>query len=194
MLVIARPRQMGKTTDLITYAAKHGYLIITSSEKHAKNIWQAANKFSAINLIRPMSWWAYKNSSAIPKNNGIVVDDVEIVLGALLNGGHHEPLRAMTVMGIPEQEYEDTPYWKDELKLGDDDHTTPKKCPKCGHYGEQNVKYVKESSNLTFTYFPIYSALGSDDIDITSTRGDRLDASCTKCGAFIKSYKPLDEK
>lgn len=114
MKVIVRPRQMGKTSDLIEYASKNDYVIVCQNHRAREHIQRLADKLGC--KIRPPIYprkltdnsRAIKDSMKCIDAKGIVVDDIEWVLQEFLGMGML--IRGFTATGIPEVEFDEVRY------------------------------------------------------------------------------------
>lgn len=80
MKVICKSRQCGATTDIIYYSVRTGIPIVTRDSNSAKIILHMAKSLGIENLPAPIPY-NYKN---LDKYDKVIVDDANIILGALL--------------------------------------------------------------------------------------------------------------
>lgn len=90
-------RGTGKTTKLIQRSAREGSYILTSTVFRAQAIWDTAREMG-LNIPYPVTLHEYLHSnkfrsSTIPRK-GILIDDVDAVVGALFAG---IPIHEMTM-------------------------------------------------------------------------------------------------
>lgn len=105
MKVIVRPRQCGKSHELIKYAHESGYHILVAKSRDGTRLYNLAQ-----NIGYPISRSRILTASVDQLTSkdivGIVIDDVDLVLGSLL-GNLGNKVKMITISGVPEHEYDD---------------------------------------------------------------------------------------
>jgi len=112
MKVIVRPRQCGKSKDLIEYAWTYDYHILCYNQHDACRLFSQAK---ALNCDIPKDRFISASSGGKlfkgMRIKGLVVDNVDLVLSSLLNilpecvSGSGDPIKLITTTGVNEHEY-----------------------------------------------------------------------------------------
>lgn len=97
MKLIIRERGTGKSLELLHASEMTGYRIITHTEQHAHELYEAAKK---LNLDIPQPTSAYNYKSQRYKDAGILIDDVNIILPTVLEYYFQTPVVG-AAMSIP---------------------------------------------------------------------------------------------
>lgn len=96
---IVRPRQSGKTMDLIEYAAENNATIVVPTHRQIKYVTNLAKKMG-LNIPTPIT---YTKSDLKGHRGPFIVDNAELILADLLGA---RPI-AVSMSGIPEIEYDE---------------------------------------------------------------------------------------
>ncbi len=120
MKVIVRPRQCGKTTDLLKLANEHQALIITHNHYQADHLWKemvsmgwSGRKHTCQaeydEVPKPVSWESLPCSIKSTSYRAVVIDNIDLIIKHMLNkhGLIMTPLVGLTVSGIPEVFYDE---------------------------------------------------------------------------------------
>lgn len=86
MKIIARPRQAGKTTDLIKLAAEHFAYIVCVSHEHAYQLATQA-RAAGLDIPFPLTFDEFIEGRFFGKGvRGFVIDDVDMLLSRMAHG------------------------------------------------------------------------------------------------------------
>jgi hypothetical protein len=112
MKAIVRPRNTGKTTELIKYARDNSFCIICSSYRFV----EVVNRISK-DLGIEVDVYSAKDPNLHQKirsnkYRGTVVDNVDLVIAELIGCRPY----ALTVSGIANEEYDEVEYEEERLK------------------------------------------------------------------------------
>lgn len=116
MKVIVRPRQMGKTTDLIKYAAEIDATIVCLNEHMAKSIYRLA-KDMGCNIHTPTPYTRLRCVSGT-----ILIDNANMILANLLKYPEHM-IGGVVLDGVPDVNYsqlKDGEQWEEFRKFNPD--------------------------------------------------------------------------
>jgi len=127
MKVIVRPRQMGKTTELLKYAAENDLVIVTHTVDYAKQLDKQATRAGLI-MRPPIAASMLMNDMKCNDVKGVVIDNVELVLSVLMH--NISPIYGMTVSGVPELDYDERKDHEqfEDFKKGNPDLTWQQFC------------------------------------------------------------------
>jgi len=127
MKVIVRPRQCGKTTELLEYAAFYGYTILTHKHADCKRLLDLAHDMG-LDIPEPISVTTYPDCACSKVFKGIIIDNADLIMKHFLrdilpscNGN----LAMMTMSGVPEHEYDehgDVEQWEEFRQYNPDLH------------------------------------------------------------------------
>ncbi len=86
MIKIFKPRQSGKSTDLIKISAVTGYYIVTANRERAKALFELAQKLG-YNIPNPFTVEEYLRSGKLKGSfiKKILIDDADAVLQAVFD-------------------------------------------------------------------------------------------------------------
>lgn len=94
MKVIHKPRQAGKTTELIKLASQEGGYIVCHSRDEACRISKTAEE-SGKQILFPITYDEYLNGSFCGKNiKAFYIDNVELLLSRIARG---VPVKAISI-------------------------------------------------------------------------------------------------
>ena len=108
MKIIVRPRQCGKTTELLEYAATYGYTIMTISHRECERLKRVAKEMD-LNIEEPLSVQEYPDCVCSKSFRGIVIDNADMVLRHFLRDvlpSCNANLAMITMCGVPDHEYD----------------------------------------------------------------------------------------
>jgi hypothetical protein len=103
MRIIVRPRQGGKTTELLRMAAEHGYTVVCATTREAQRLYRITMADTRPLDMSPVviTWddFIHKRFGAAPiKTNGFVIDDLGWCLQTMVD----VPVAAISVNGSAE--------------------------------------------------------------------------------------------
>lgn len=104
MKVIVRPRQMGKTTELIRMSNETGHVIVVPFQKFVERVERLAIKHD-IPIKKPMTIAKLKECQD-DTIKGVLIDNADYILRDLIGAGRYE-IKAITIDGLPNEKFYD---------------------------------------------------------------------------------------
>ena len=103
MKVIVRPRQMGKTTELIKMAERYDAVIVTHRYETAKQVGRMAEELGYC-IRPPICCSTLKSDIKCGDIRNLIIDNAEIVLSEIL--GHGNRIIGMSISGVENKFYD----------------------------------------------------------------------------------------
>ena len=104
MKIIARPRQSGKTTQLVMISAETGHYIVTKDHGTARYTAMLAKDLGPV-IPFPLTYDEFLNHAWNGKTiKGLLIDDLEMLFGTILGFG--DLIKMATISTTDREDYE----------------------------------------------------------------------------------------